>query len=296
MSRGTIPAACAAARPSATPESRLTIPPPASAMSARSQILIARRCLPGTQVLLGVEERLMSQTVRTRRRLQPHRLRRRRPRRRAIPGQRTGRRRHAVRLAPRGSPKLAADRRSALGCSRRPGRGTRGGYRAPRHQAGEHPRREEWLREAGRFRPGESTRRRERRDGDVRPVSDPAGNGRGHHRVHVARAGCGKTARCTERCLLVRRRPVRSGCRPASVRGRNGSRTAADDHSPSTRTAAGSSADCASDDRGEGARERPSRAVPVDARNGHRPPTAVSPKAAARGAHGRRDSTPPFVA
>ena len=70
-----------------------------------------------------------------------------------------------------------------------------------------------------------------------------------------------------------------AGRRP--FEGRDGSRTAADDHPSAGGTAAGRSADRAAHDRREGAGERSGRALSVDARDGDRHAPVVAAEAAA---------------
>ena len=93
----------------------------------------------------------------------PHGLRRRRDRRPAVSGHGVCRRRHAQDMGAGREAHVAAGRRTPGRRRRRPGRRARGGHRPPGRQAGQHPRREERLRQAGRLRPGQAVRGHRRR-------------------------------------------------------------------------------------------------------------------------------------
>ena len=86
---------------------------------------------------------------------------------------------------------------------RRAGRGARPGHHPSRHQAGEHLRHPPRPRQDSRLRTGEGNRaqtalgddrrvRPPRRCRRARGAPDQSGNGDGHRRLHVARAGAGQ--------------------------------------------------------------------------------------------------------
>ena len=200
----------------------------------------------------------------------PHRARRRGSGRPALPRHRIRRRRHAQDLDTERHADVAAQRRPARGCRRRPGRRARGGHRPPGRQAGQHPGLDPWLRQARRLRTGEAVRGPRRRDGDGLRGGETfaTGHDRRDDRLHVARAGGRQAGRRAQRHLLVWRRPLRGVVWSSAVCGRVRSRRAATRAAPHARSARRRDSARAAHGGREGAGERSGGALPVDARHG----------------------------